>query len=139
MRLNAKQKAYHKALVQGVHVSKKYRAYYKDNKEEYQEVLERAFGVRSSKLLNIDNLQILNDWLNGRRDELPTHRPEDMSEAQEVKLRELWCGYAKDVSDTALLSFVKRVSKKAYMRVDLIDKASATKAITALKKTTGEK
>lgn len=137
--MNAKQKAYHKGLVQAVHVSKKYRAYYKDNKEEYKEVLTRAFGVQSSKDLNLDNLQLLVSWLNGRSDTLPTFKPDIISDAQAVKLRELWHAYAKDVSDTALLGFVKRVSKKAYLRIELVDKASATKAITALKKTLGEK
>ena len=139
MKLTAKQKAYRKALIQYVHVSKKYRAYYKDNREEYKGVLERAFGVRSSKELSVNSLTILVDWLNYRRDELPVYRPDKITDAQEVKLRELWERYAKDKSDTALLGFVKRVGQKAYMSVELVDKASATKCITALKKTLGER
>lgn len=139
MKLTAKQKAYRKALVQYVHVSKKYRAYYKDHKDEYQDALERAFGVRSSKDLSVDSLTILVDWLNHRRDDLPVHRPDKISDAQELTLRDLWSRYAKDTSDTALLSFVKRVGLKAYMRVELVDKASATKCITALKRTLGER
>lgn len=139
MRLTAKQKAYHKALVQYVHVSKKYRAYYKDNRDEYEEVLERAFGVRSSKELSVDDLTVLVDWLNHRRDDLPVHRPDKITDAQEVMLRDLWGRYAKDKSDIALLTFVKRVAKKIYLKVELVDKQAATKCITALKKTLGEK
>lgn len=139
MKLTPKQKLYHKALVQYVHVSKKYRAYYKDHKDEYRDVLERAFGVRSSKDLRVNDLKVLVDWLNHRRDDLPVHRPDKITDAQEVMLRELWSRYAKDTSDTALLSFVKRVGKKAYIKVELVDKASATKCIIALKKTLGDK
>ena len=139
MKLTAKQKAYHKALVQYVHVSKKYRAYYKDHRDEYEDVLERAFGVRSSKDLSVDDLTVLVDWLNHRRDDLPVHRPDKITDAQEVMLRELWSRYAKDKSDIALLSFVKRVGKKAYLKVELVDKQSATKCITALKRTLGER
>jgi len=139
MKLTAKQKTYKRALVQYVHVSKKYRAYYKDNRDEYKEVLERAFGVRSSKDLSVDQLTVLVDWLNHRRDDLPVHRPDKITDAQEAALRDLWSRYAKDKSDIALLSFVKRVGKKAYLKVELVDKQSATRCITALKKTLGEK
>jgi len=139
MKMNAKQKAYHKALIQSVHVSKKYRAYYKDNKEEYQDVMEKAFGVRSSKVLTIDALVLFVSWLNERSDTLPVFMPEALSDAQEHALRDLWQRYARDTSEAALLGFVHRVSRKPYMNVRLIDKESATKAITALKKTLGER
>jgi len=136
--MTAKQKAYHKALVQSVHISKKYRAFYKDDREAYEQMLYNAFGKRSSKDLSVDQLTKLVEWLNGRTDTLPTYKPDTISESQVELLRDLWRRYAKNKDDTALLGFVKRVGKKAYMRVELIDKQSATKVITALKKTVGE-
>ncbi|MCF6207446.1 MAG: regulatory protein GemA [Sulfurovum sp.] len=139
MGMTAKQRAYHKALVQYVHLSKKYRAFYKDDREAYEEVLYNAFGKRSSKDLSVDQLVTLVDWMNGRTDTLPIYKPDMITEAQSELLRDLWRRYAKNKDDTALLGFVKRVGKRAYMRVELIDRQSATKAITALKKTLGEK
>lgn len=139
MRMNAKQRAYHKALVRSVHLSKKYRAYYKDHKDEYREVLMRSFGKESSKDLTLDELELFTDWMNGRVDDLPRCNPGVITQAQQMRLRTLWRAYAKDQSDTALLAFVRRVSKKAYLCVEAIDKESATKAIVALSKTLGGK
>jgi hypothetical protein len=137
--MNAKQRAYHKALVRSVHLSKKYRAYYKDHKDEYREVLMRSFGKESSKDLTLDELELFTDWMNGRVDDLPRYNPGVITQAQQMRLRTLWRAYAKDQSDTALLAFVRRVSKKAYLCVEAIDKESATKAIVALSKTLGGK
>jgi len=137
-RMSAAQKKWHKILVQKVHLSKKYRAYYKDDREDYEQMLYGAFGKRSSKALTIDELVVLIDWLNHRTDTLPVYHPDRISEAQATLLRGLWSRYARDRSDTALLAFVKRVSGKVYLQVERIDKEAAVKAISALKKTLGE-
>lgn len=137
-RMSAAQKKWHKILVQKVHLTKKYRSYYKDDREAYEQMLYGAFGKRSSKDLSIDELGVLIDWLNDRIDQLPVHHPDRISQAQVTLLRALWGRYARDGSDTALLAFVKRVSGKVYLKVERIEKEAAVKAISALKKTLGE-
>lgn len=138
-RMTQKQKVYRSALVQAVHLSKKYREYFKDNREEYEEALFKAFGVRSSKELSISDLEVFTDWLNYRIDALPEFVPEKITDNQLKMLRKLWSEYANDKTDEALLKFVHRITKQLYLKLDLVKKGEATKCITALKHTLGGK
>lgn len=131
--MTLRQKQYKKALITAVHLSKKYRSYYKDNKDEYQTRLEAAFGVSSSKELSIKDLETLVGWLNETIDDLPELKPPSISKPQKNLLRELWCDYARDKSDIALLKFAQKVTKTLYITVEAITLKDATKLIVALK------
>ncbi len=133
--MTPKQKTYRSALIKAIHLSPKYRSYYKDNKEEYKEKLRSAFGVDSSTKLDIASLEKWVGWLNGRDDELPTYKPKMISNTQIYLMRSLWEQYANDKSDTALLHFSFKIIKKAFLHIEQINASDASKVITALKRT----
>ena len=133
--MTAKQKAYRKSLLMAVHVSPKWRQYYKDDREAYEAALHRAFGVRSAANLTLTALDTWVQWLTGRIDTLPEYQPERITEPQIRKIREQWQAYARDQSDIALLRFVRRVSGgEIYLQVEQLSKQAATKTILALSK-----
>lgn len=125
---------YKKILIQQVHVSRKYRAFYKENKEAYRDLLKRSFQVESSTALDIDSLIALVDFLNYKTEEITPKNNIKMTEKQRELLEELWLLYATDTSDIALLRWVYKVTKKVYISIENIEKEVATKAIYILKK-----
>ncbi len=135
------QEALKKSLIQRVHVSNKYRSYYKDNREDYTEKLFEHFGERSSKDLNIDQLFALVAWLNNESPVLETikDRNKDVTLKQLTMIKGLWEVYANDQSETALRAFVFKVTKNRYLNMESISKTDATKCIVALKRTLKEK
>lgn len=138
--MTSKQQAYRKQLVQQVHVSPRYQNYFKDEREEYEQLLFDHFGERSSRELSITQLQKLVDYFNYELPELPIikDRSKDATEAQITLLNKLWMNYATDTTEKALRSFVKRVTGNMYLHVDRLTKKDATKCIVALKKTLKE-
>jgi len=135
-----KQTAYKKSLIQQVHVSQKYRAYYHEHKDEYRDILERHFGERSSKDLNIAQLVVLVKWLNYALPDMPIikDRSKEATQRQIALMHALWQSYARDHSDSALRAFVNKITKKTYLHLDRLSKADATKCIVALKNTLKE-
>lgn len=133
--MTQKQKVYKSALIRAVHMSPKYRSYFRDHKDEYKEKLKEAFGVDSSSKLDIASLEKWVGWLNGRDDELPTYKPKMISNTQIYLMRSLWGQYANDKSDTALLHFSFKIIKKAFLHIEQINASDASKVITALKRT----
>jgi hypothetical protein len=51
-----------------------YQNHYKHNIDDYQDLLETHFWVKSSKDLSLDNLEIFLDYLNGKRTTLPASK-----------------------------------------------------------------
>jgi len=123
---------YKKLLIQQVHLSRKYREYYKNNKEDYKELLKRSFNVESSTKLDIDSLISLVDFLNYKTEDIVTKNNVKITAMQKVKLLELWETYAKDTSEVALMRFVYAVSKKRFISIGAMDKALASKVIAIL-------
>ena len=139
--MTKKQEAFKKSLIKQVHLSKRYQNYYKEEQEEYRELLKNHFGVSSSKDLNIKQLIALVEYFNYDIPELPIirDRSKDATKRQIALLRHLWKSYARDKSDRALLYFIKRVAGTLYISLDVISKGDIAKAIVALKKNVKEK
>jgi hypothetical protein len=106
-----KQKQTHASLVKGVHLSQRYKNYYRHNREEYVEMLEGAFGKKSSVGLSVSELILLLDYMNMKSVKLPTYAPKRATPAQVWKIMQVWDAKARDKSDTALEKFVFRVAK----------------------------
>ncbi|WOE69113.1 phage protein GemA/Gp16 family protein [Hydrogenimonas thermophila] len=125
-----------KQLIKAVHVSKRYVNFFRENESEYRELLKKHFGVESSTKLTIEQLMMLIDYLNFKRDSLPifNQNPQKATARQIEHLRGLWNRYAKDKSERALLWFLKRFEGVLPLRVEYVSKESAQKAIVALKK-----
>ena len=136
-----KQKAYKKELIKQLHVSQRYRGYYKEEEEAYRALLEKHFGERSSKELNIPQLLALVKYFNYDIPDLPVikDRSKEVTEAQISLIFGLWSAYAQDVGEKALRAFVKRITGNTYLHVDKLSKSDATKVIVALKNTLKER
>lgn len=128
------KREYKKILVQQVHLSKKYRQFYKNNKDTYKELLSREFNVTSSTQLDIDSLISLLDFLNYKTEEIVSKNNTKITQAQKDKLEELWETYAHNTSKQALMKFIYTVSKKRYISINIIEKTLASKVIAILVK-----
>lgn len=129
-----KQKAYHTNLIQQVHVSLRYQNYYRDNRDEYEELLKSSFNKSSSKDLSVDQLIKLVDYLNMKRADLPTAKPTAATPQQLYKIEQSWGAKARDKSTASMLVFVKRITKKDVSRLADLKKDDARKVIIALEK-----
>jgi len=130
------QAEFKKTLIKRIHLSKKYQEYYKHNKDEYKEILQEHFGVESSKELKIDNLKVLVDYLNFKRDNLPVRDERDArlcTPEQKNAMQTIWNSFASTPTDEALLKFVNRQTKKRYLHLYMVSKNEAQKIIHALK------
>lgn len=137
--MTERQKVYKRALIQAVHLSKKYRSWFKDHRDEYEDAMRTAFGKKSSTHLSIDELVIWLDWLNEVIDDLPEHNPSKITQRQTQMLNDLWSQYAIDKSEASLLRFVAKIVGRLYLNIGAVQKSEATKCILALKKTLGGK
>jgi len=132
--MTPKQRAYQTSLIKQVHISSRYQNYYKENKEEYVELLQEYFGVDSSKKLSVSELLLLVDYLNFKSDILPKKKPlKEMTKKQYEYIKGLWQDKARDKSDEALLSFAKRQTKKKIDAFNELGFEEARKLIIALK------
>ncbi|MCX6076413.1 MAG: DUF1018 domain-containing protein [Campylobacterales bacterium] len=131
--MTPKQQTLHGSLIKQLHISKRYKEYYKENKEEYQELLQRHFGMNSSKELSIDQLIVFADYMNFKRDTLPEYKAEICTKAQLSTMRGLWNSFASTPTDEALLKFVNRNRGKEYTELHMISKSDAQKVIPVLK------
>lgn len=132
--MTQKQKNAHASLIKQVHTSIRYQNYYRNEREEYVEMLNGAFGKDSSVALSVSELITLVDYLNMKRDTLPTFTPKQSTSAQVWKIMQLWEAKARDKSDAALLSFCKRIIKKEYETPNQMEFNEAQKVILALEK-----
>lgn len=132
--MTKKQKDAHAALIKQVHTSIRYQNYYRNEREEYVKMIEDSFGKKSSRDLSVSELIILVDYLNMRRESLPTFTPKQSTSAQVWKIMQLWEAKARDKSDAALLSFCKRIIKKEYETPNMMEFNEAQKVIFALEK-----
>lgn len=132
--MSPKQKHAHASLIKQVHTSIRYKQYYRNEREEYVEMLMGAFGKNSSVALSVSELIILVDYLNMKRDSLPTFTPKQSTPAQVWKIMQTWEAKARDKSDTALMAFAKRIIKKEYESPNQMEFNEAQKVILALEK-----
>lgn len=131
--MTLKQQTLHGSLIKQLHISKRYKEYYKENKEEYQELLQRHFGMRSSKELSIDQLIVFADYMNFKRGALPEYKAEICTKAQLSTMRGLWNSFASNPNDEALLAFVNRQTRKSYTELHMTTLIEAQKIIPVLK------
>ena len=125
-----------KKLKAAVHLSQRYTQYYKDNKEEYRELLQKHFNVNSSSKLSIDQLIALLDYLNFKTDEIKTKKQNKASPAQVATIKKLWAQYARDKSDRALIHFLSKYNNSTLaLKVEYYPSQALQKGIIALKKT----
>jgi len=132
--MTPKQKNAHASLIKGIHLSQRYQNYYRHNREEYVEMLETAFGKKSSVSLSVSELMVLVDYMNMKPVTLPTYAPKRATPSQVWKIMQMWDAKARDKSDTALLQFAKRIIKKEYETPTQMDGNEAQKVILALEK-----
>lgn len=132
--MTQKQKNAHASLIKQAHTSIRYQNYYRNEREEYVEMLEASFGKNSSVALSVSELIMLVDYLNMKRDTLPTFTQKQSTSAQVWKIMQLWEAKARDKSDAALLSFCKRIIKKEYETPNQMEFNEAQKVILALEK-----
>jgi len=134
--MTKKQENFHKSLVRSIHLSRKYKEFYRDNKEEYVELLQEHFGVTSSKELSIDQLISFVDFMNFKRHSLPKYESradEPCTHAQLSTMRGLWSDFARTKTDEKLLAFVNRNRRTEYAEMRLVSKIDAQKIIPILK------
>lgn len=127
------QKKFHVSLIKQLHISRRYKEYYKDNKDEYIELLQVHFKVESSKELSIDQLIVFVDYMNFKRRELPTYTNKICTKKQLETMKGLWQDFATLKTDEALLKFANRQAKKNYLHLHMISKSEAQKIIPVLK------
>jgi len=127
---------YKKILIQQVKMSKKWRAFYKDNREDYVALLQEKFNVESSTKLDIDALISLVDFMNYKTDEIESRNNTKITLKQKEKLLELWHGYAKDTSEVALMKFIFTVTKQRFVSVNTLSKTLTSKVIAILIRST---
>jgi len=132
--MTQKQANYAKALKRQIHLSSRYIHYFKDDREAYEELLTKHFGVTSSTKLKIDELVMLRDYMNHETEELPIYEPEKATEPQLSLMRLIWSRYAQDVSDKALIAFINHNFTKKYVQPAEISLTDAQKIIPVLKK-----
>lgn len=132
--MTKKQKEAYASLIKQVHTSIRYQNYYRENRDEYVQMIEDAFGKKSSLELSVSELIILVDYLNMRSESLPTFTPKQSTPAQVWKIMQTWEAKARDKSDAALLQFCKRIIKHEYESPNQLTFNEAQKVILALEK-----
>lgn len=132
--MTPKQQQTHKSLITQVHTSTRYKNYYKDNREAYEELLYNAFGKRSSKALHVTELIKLVSYLNMQTDALPVFTPKHCTASQAWKITTLWEQKARDKSEHALLSFCKRIVKRECESIATLSVDEAKKVLIALQR-----
>lgn len=138
--MTAKQTKLKKSLIKGIHISKRYQEYYKNDRDTYEHILDDVFGVKSSKELDIDQLKAFVAWLNYKTDELRIDKRKSTATAAQIrKIKELWGTVARNPSDQALREFVHEITHNLYIHIEGISKKDAQKMIPVLKKMNKEK
>ena len=132
--MTPKQKAYHTSLIKQVHVSLRYKNYYRENRAEYVELLKESFNKSSSKDLTVSQLVGLVDYLNMKCPDLPTLKHTAATPQQLYKIEQAWSAKARDKSTSSMLIFVKRITKKDVSRLVDLKKDDARKVIIALER-----
>lgn len=132
------QKIYHAKLITKVHLTPLYQTIYKDDRDLYEAFLINAYGVSSSKLLSISELENLIDYLTGKVKETKQNqkgRPTVKgmaTDAQISKIETMWQIVARDKSDSALRNFIKRQTGSFPLHLKSITQKDATGIIIAL-------
>lgn len=136
--MTPKQKEYHERLYKKVHMTPMYRTIYKGDRDLYESFLANAYGVRSSKQLSISELENLIDYLTGKTKNTvqnPKGRPAIKgmaTDAQITKIESMWKSIARDPSDSALRSFIKRQTGSFPLHLKTLTQKEATGIIVAL-------
>lgn len=130
--MTPRQKVAKTSLIKQVHTSQRYRNYYRDNRDEYEALLQNSFGKKSSKALSVGELIMLVDYLNMKRSSLPEFEQAKASAPQLYKIEQLWSAKARDKSTAALLGFVERITSKRLNVLSDLGKGEAAKLIVAL-------
>lgn len=127
------QTTYKKSLIQKIQIVK--HNVFTDDEMRKEFMLSR-FGVDSTTKLSIDELKLLLDFCNRKVGDIPMlhqiEHKELITQAQIEKIRVVWKEKARDKSEEALLSFIKRVSRYELERLEDLLKGKATKVIVAL-------
>jgi len=136
--MTLKQERYYKSLIKALHLSRRYKEYFKDEKDEYVELLQESFGVNSSTKLSINQLILFVDYMNFKDVVLPTYTKRDgefgatCTKPQLEMMRGLWNSFATTKTEEALLKFANRQAKKSYTKLHMVTLREAQKIIPVL-------
>jgi hypothetical protein len=135
--MTKKQQIYKKKLIQLIHLSSMYQNHYKHNIDDYQDLLETHFWVKSSKDLSLDNLEIFLDYLNGKRTTLPVTKVlgDSITNAQLNKLKLEWGNNSSSKCIDSLINFLSnKVIKRKINTLQELTKLEATNSIVVVGK-----
>ena len=121
----AKQKWYRTRLLARIHQAPLYKQMDEDT---YRDMLEVNFGKRSAADLNLNQLNLLLDYLNNKRKDLVEH----CSTAQQNYIKSIWKQKARNPSDTALREFIQKLFKKTIINLNALQKHEASGLINAI-------
>lgn len=136
--MTPKQKAYRNKLLSKIHQSPRYRTVYASDRELWGSFLVNGYGVDSSSMLSISELENLADYLNGKVSVLksdPSKRPDQpgkATKAQISKIETIWAIVARDKSALALRNFIHRQVKSRPLHLFNLDRHEATTIIITL-------
>jgi hypothetical protein len=111
--MTAKQQQYKKALITKIqiHKSKRFR-----NDEDRREYMMNRFGVSSTTKLNIEQLNMMLDFILKGEDKQSL-----ASDRQKAYIVSLWKSKSRTKSDIALLGFVAKTIKRSLLSLDELE------------------
>jgi hypothetical protein len=137
--MTEKQKAFRKSLIKSIHCALQYRVM-KEN-DAWQTTLMAWYGVDSSALLSIDELNNLLAILNGEsvkpkqtlRGRPAISTKSGMATASQIKaIESAWINNSREKTSLARVKFMAKVINREVLFLPELTKSEATKALTAM-------
>jgi len=132
--MTQKQSNYRKKLIRDIHISSRYQLFYKENREEYEALLQEYFGHGSSAKLSITQLEQLSDFMCANK---PLPKRNMVTPQQLYKMSELRALKARTNTDAALLAFAARICRRTPKDLPDLSMDEGQKVIVALSKMGG--
>lgn len=148
--LTDKQKAYRKRLLARIHLAPMYVSHFKDNRDQYEDMLFKAFGKKSAALLTIKQLMLLESYLYGKTRNAALSKAgnvssignqgahsspelvEHITAAQIKHIESLWQRKARTPTPAALRNFIEKNFKKIVLNLNALTKKEASGLINAI-------
>ncbi len=131
--MTKKQTNFKIGLIKSVHCSAMYKEVYADDRELYEGMLQRAYGVKSSKELGIEELVELSKFLN-KKGELRLAPNKVYATKNQVSfIKSCWRANSRNKDLIGLLKLVKKIVKRDVNSVSKIYKSEAGGVISAVK------
>lgn len=128
--MTKKQKAYKKALLRKVHMTKTYLDVYAHDRELWEDFLQASYGVRSSKDLSIDELRNLVDVLEAKA----SIKRKDATLNQINYILALWQKNSTNKDIFSLLKLAKKILKREIKDLKELNYKEASALIGVVRK-----